>query len=461
MPLICCPIAETAKHHPEAVAITTLRESLTYRELNQRIFEYQAGLRPLGTAPIALYAPVSIDSIACLWAMFREGIPAFMLHLRQSLLSLEPYIQQCGTTRILHENPAMIPETEQLSDSKITALRDTRIPTRHEDAWLSLDQISTYLMTSGSSRKPKIAAHTLAQHAYSAWGMNDHLVFGPTDQWLLSLPIYHVSGLGILFRCFFAGATLLLPDAGLPLRYAISALQPSHLSLVPYQLKQLEHIDTLTKQKIRAIILGGSSCPESLLQQAHQKGFPIFNSYGMTEMSATITCNDSPTLSSGKSLPYRELKITADGEIAVRGKSLFAGYLEPNGYLSLPLTYDGWFLTGDNGRIEDTHLYVDGRRDAMIISGGENIQPEEIEAVLLGIPEIEQVCVVGVSDPEFGQRPVAFIAPMLPQADLMKVLEKKLPKYKWPVRFFGFPDQSAGKPSRYRLREWVENGMRR
>ena len=459
MPLICCPIAETAKHHPEAVAITTLREVVTYRELNQRIFEYQAGLRNFGTTPISLYAPASIDSIACLWAMFREGIPAFILHLRQSLLSLDPYIQQCGATRILHEKPATTPETEHLSDTKTTVLRDTRTPTRHEEAWLSLDQISTYIMTSGSSGKPKIATHTFSQHLYSALGMNDHLVFGPTDQWLLSLPIYHVSGLGILFRCFFAGATLLLPDAGLPLRYAISSLQPSHLSLVPYQLKQLEHIDTLTKQKIRAIILGGSSAPESLLQEAHKKGFPVFNSYGMTEMSATITCNDRPSLSSGKTLPYRELKITENGEIAVRGKSLFAGYLEPSGYLSLPLTYDGWFLTGDNGRFESNYLYVDGRRDAMIISGGENIQPEEIEAVLLGIPEIQQVCVVGVSDAEFGQRPVAFIEPMLPQSDLIKVLEKALPRYNWPVRFFGFPDQGVGKPSRYRLREWVENGM--
>ena len=456
MPLISCPIAETAKHHPETLAITTLGEVVTYGELHKRICEYQSGLKTFGTAPLALYASPSVDSIACLWAMFREGIPAFILHLRQPLSALIPYLTDCGIRHVLHETGGSDTDT-----FTITALQDIRQPSRPQETWLCMDQISTYLMTSGSSGKPKLAAHTLSQHVYSALGMNDHLVFGPTDQWLLSLPLYHVSGLGIVFRCFFAGATVLLPDAGLALRYAISALQPSHLSLVPYQLKQLDHIDSITKHKIRAIILGGSSCPDSLFKNALQKGFPILNSYGMTEMSATITCNDTPSNSAGKVLPYRELKITESGEIAVRGRSLFGGYLESNGYLALPLTHDGWFLTGDTGRMEHQHLYVEGRRDAMIISGGENIQPEEIEAVLLGIPEIQQVCVVGMPDPEFGERPVAFIAPMLPQADLIKVLEKALPKYKWPVRFWGFPDQSGGKPSRHRLREWVENGMNR
>ena len=453
MSLIACSIAETAKHHPDSIAITTLKESISYHRLHQRICAYQVGLRQWGDAPIALYAAPTIESIACMWAMLREGIPIFMPHLRYSITALLPFFERTRISGILHESTVtFLAENTQWKQS---TLENIALPLQHTDTWLCLDQISTYLMTSGSSGLPKIAAHTLSQHLYSAFGLNTHLTFGPTDQWLLSLPLYHVSGLGILFRCFFAGATLLIPGPGTPLKYSITALQPSHLSLVPQQLKQIDHLDGITKQRIRAILLGGSACPETLLTQATQKGLPVLKSYGMTEMSATISCNSSPTQSSGTCLPYRELAITTDGEIAVRGKSLFAGYLEKD-YLSLPLTYDGWFLTGDNGRIEDNHLYVDGRRDAMIISGGENIQPEEIETVLLGIPEIEQVCVVGVSDPEFGQRPVAFIAPMLPQADLIKVLEKTLPKYKWPVRFLGFPETVVGKPSKYRLQAWAE-----
>ena len=455
MSVIACPIAETAKHHPETVAIASLREVVTYGQLHRRICEYQAGLKPLQLRSCALYAPTSIESIACLWAMFREGITVFVLHLRHEIQTLAPHLHTCEITHVVHDN---LPETTPDFPFGLLPLSQLRKPSPNQHPAICLNPISTYIMTSGSSGKPKIAAHTFSQHMYSALGMNTHLVFGPTDQWLLTLPLFHVSGLAILFRCFFAGATVLLPDQGVPLRHLMSALRPSHLSVVPYQLKQLDHIDDITRQKIRAIVLGGSACPEPILKAAHQKGLPVFNSYGMTEMSATITCNDQPNASSGKVLPYREIKITETGEIAVRGKSLFSGYLS-EGYLSLPLTYDGWFLTGDNGHIDNQQLYVEGRRDAMIISGGENIQPEEIEAVLLGIPEIEQVCVVGISDPEFGQRPVAFISPMLPQADLTKILEKKLPKYKWPVRFFGFPDQVAGKPSRYRLREWAENGM--
>ena len=456
MSLIACPIAETAKHHPDSIAITTRHEVLSYQALHRRICAYQMGLRQWGATPVALYASSSIESIACLWAMLREGIPVFLPHLRYSTKALIPYFENSHVRNLLHESTASFLD-EATDPWQQRTLQDIRLPSRQTDTWLCLEQISTYLMTSGSSGKPKIATHTLSQHLYSALGVNTHLTFGPTDQWLLSLPLYHVSGLGIVFRCFFAGATLLIPTAGISLRHSISALQPSHLSLVPHQLKQLEHIDSLTKQRIRAIILGGSGCPETLLKQVTKKGFPVLKSYGMTEMSATITCNHQPTTSSGKIMPYRELAITEDGEIAVRGKSLFSGYLE-NNYLSLPLTYDGWFLTGDMGYLAEDQLYVTGRKDGMILSGGENIHPEEIEEVLLSIPEVQRVAVIGISDPEFGQRPVAFVDPILPQATFINALEAQLPRYKWPVRFFGFPDTFGGKPSKHVLREWLEGG---
>ena len=110
------------------------------------------------------------------------------------------------------------------------------------------------------------------------------------------------------------------------------------------------------------------------------------------------------------------------------------------------------------GYLAEDQLYVTGRKDGMILSGGENIHPEEIEEVLLSIPEVQRVAVIGISDPEFGQRPVAFVDPILPQATFINALEAQLPRYKWPVRFFGFPDTFGGKPSKHVLREWLEGG---
>lgn len=446
MPLVTCPIRDYAQRFPDAVAIATLKESYSYATLDRRIGDYQVWLHDLvktGT-PVGLYAQMDVDNIAFFWAMLREGIPVFFPHLRYTMAQLAPYFAQAGIQTVFGNFfPGGVP---------LTAPHQTA----NTEATFSVDQIATYLMTSGSSGAPKLAVHTLGNHMYSALGVTQHLNFCAADTWLLSLPFYHVSGLGIVFRVFFSGATLLLPEAQGPLQYTIAALQPSHLSLVPYQLKQLD-IDPITRGKIRAILLGGSQCPAPLIHHHREKGLPILKSYGMTEMASTITC-EAPNamaadmdLSDGKLLANRAIKIMDNGEIAVQGKPLFQGYLDS--YITRQSTHDGWFLTGDLGYY-DEYLTVTGRKDALIVSGGENIQPEEIENLLLGIPEIQQVCVVGIGDPEFGQRPVAFIAPLLPQKTLHTALEQ-LPRYKWPIRFLQFPFE--GKPSRHLLRQHAES----
>ncbi len=115
-------------------------------------------------------------------------------------------------------------------------------------------------------------------------------------------------------------------------------------------------------------------------------------------------------LTSGKPLVEDTVSISGEGEILVRGETLFHGYLHPDGSLALPLTEDGWFATGDLGFFDaDGYLHVTGRRDNMFISGGENIQPEEIERHLCALEGVEEAMVVAVDDEEWGQRPVAFV----------------------------------------------------
>jgi o-succinylbenzoate---CoA ligase len=312
------------------------------------------------------------------------------------------------------------------------------------------DQAATVLFTSGSSASPKACVHTFVQHLCSAAGANFNMPLAAEDRWLLSLPLFHVAGIGILFRVMSAGAAVALMPSG-SLSAAVAELQITHLSLVSTQLyRLLEDHDAIEHlRRLKAILLGGSTIPETLIQRAQDLGLPIFTSYGSTEMAsqiATTQPNDSldHLLSSGRLLPFRELKISSDGEILVRGKTLFDGYLQ-NYKIVRPVNKAGWFATGDIGRLDDEgYLYIIGRKDNMFISGGENIHPEEIERALLRLEGVEEAIVVPFEDKEFGQRPAAFIKPktgmILRKIDLT-CLRSMLPNYKIPMRIFDWPTQ--------------------
>ena len=159
---------------------------------------------------------------------------------------------------------------------------------------------------------------------------------------------------------------------------------------------------------------------------------------------------------SGQVLRGREVSISGEGEILVRGETLFAGYVE-GGKLDLPLDTDGWFHTGDLGELDENgSLHVLGRRDNLFISGGENIQPEEIEEVLCRLDSIDEAVVVPVPDPEFGHRPVAFVRTAgNGPGDLAPKLREFLPGFKIPTAFHPWPGNTHRgiKPDRNTLRE--------
>ena len=181
-------------------------------------------------------------------------------------------------------------------------------------------------------------------------------------------------------------------------------------------------------------------------------------SYGLTEMASQVTttppgASKEQLRTAGRALPYREIRVSTEGEILVRGKTLFAGYLR-NGGLDRPLDEDGWFHTGDLGELDDGgNLRPTGRRDNLFVSGGENVQPEEIEAALLRLSGVEEAVVVPVPDPEFGARPVAFVRTSGVPADLAQELGRSLPRFKVPGEFHGWEGAGGMKPDRVALEE--------
>jgi len=338
-----------------------------------------------------------------------------------------------------------------------TCLLSTRAPKRQIEKhkrWLTgnnLPKPATIMLTSGSSGEPKAVVHSLQNHYENARGANANIPVKPGDRWLLSLPLYHVSGIGIVWRCILAGAAVVFPG-DLELEKALKHFKITHVSLVPTQLQRLmaNKANIKTLQTLKAILLGGAPIQDDLLKTAKNFKLRVYPTYGLTETASQVATSQKP---GGPLyvLKNRKLKIV-DGEILLRGKILFQGYWK-KGELQKPFDQDGWFKTGDLGSYtKKAGLKILGRKDNMFISGGENIYPEEIEKALLNTGLVDNAIVVPVNDKEFGARPVAFIkhvsrhcepAKRARQSLLTRELAKTLPSFKIPARFYNFPAHYA------------------
>lgn len=306
----------------------------------------------------------------------------------------------------------------------------------------------TMTLTSGSSGEPKAVVHDIAAHWQNAQGVNQFLQFDRTKSWLLSLPLYHVSGQGIVWRWLSAAACLHF--SGKDFYQAVG--KASHVSLVPTQLQR--YLDYLAlsqptqsavtaSMRTEAVLLGGAHIDPALCRRAHALGLNTFSGYGMTEMASTVFVRkNAPQKSEVRLLQGRELCIR-DGEIWLRGAGLAQGYWQQGKIVPL-LNSEGWYQTKDRGEWQNGELKVLGRVDNLFISGGENIQPEEIESVLQQCRLIEQAVVVPLADAEFGARPVAMVRFEQPfSAELVQQvrswLQPKIERFKQPIAYYPLP----------------------
>ncbi|MDK9764334.1 o-succinylbenzoate--CoA ligase [Vibrio sp. D420a] len=314
--------------------------------------------------------------------------------------------------------------------------------------------LASIVFTSGSTGNPKAVAHTAKQHMASATGLLEHFKFGSDDTWLLSLPMYHVSGLAIFYRWLVAGATLKVANQGL--EQDIDGC--THASLVATQLRRL--LDSECPLSLSHVLLGGSHIPNQLALEANQRGIETWIGYGMTEAASTVTAKpvDAHT-DAGKVLLHRSIKIEKD-HIWIGGETLASGYYH-QGQLTPLKNQQGWFDSKDLGRWKGERVTIIGRADNQFISGGENIHCEEIESALNKYPEIQQAFVIPVDDKEFGQRPVAIVeCDKLESADVYQAfLLKHIEKFKIPQDYYSMPQlkQEGIKTSRKQLADWLRS----
>lgn len=331
-------------------------------------------------------------------------------------------------------------------------LIDTAAGAAGATAQLDLENPAMILFTSGSHGEPRPVVLSYGNLYYNARGANLNMRLRSKDRWLLNLPMYHVSGIGIMFRCLLSGAAVIIPEMKEKLIDSIVSYKPSYVSVVPAQLQELasdEDAGMITG--MNAFLVGGDSISGFLAKKCKELKWPIYRTYGMTEMGSQITTvSDADPLNkrlttSGRALKYREVMISDQGEILVKGTCLFSGYWN-KGEPKLPIDGNGWFATGDLGELDgDGYLIVTGRKDNQFVSGGENIQPEEIERHLIAIEGIDQVVIVPVPNAKYGKRPIAFVkAAAMTPTDWCAELSAILPGFMIPDAFYEWPDDSIG-----------------
>lgn len=365
--------------------------------------------------------------------------------------------------------PRLIPIDPLVSGS--TSLDDDSPVTRDT---LRLDEVQGIIYTSGTTGLPKGAMLTYGNHWWNAVGSGINLGGHGGDVWLASVPLFHVSGLSIVMRALIHGFTILLHDRFEPAaaNHAIDHEGVTLISVVSVMLDRMlqERGGRRYPPSLKAVLVGGGPVPEPLLKKAIDHGMPVLQTYGMTEtasQAATLPPQDALRKlgSAGKPLYHVEMRVDAPkchiGEILVRGPSVSPGYYR-RPEESREARQDGWFCTGDLGYFDDEgYLYVVDRRTDLIISGGENVYPAEVESVLHGHPTVLEAGVAPKADPKWGQVPVAYVvtkeAPSSRLAqELIEYCRSNLASYKVPVEVHfvaELPRNAAGKVARHRLAE--------
>ncbi|MCQ2559673.1 MAG: o-succinylbenzoate--CoA ligase, partial [Clostridia bacterium] len=422
-------------------------------EVYERVRNLACKLYPLTQKEqrVALFSGNSPQAIIFLYALLLLKKEVLMLNTGLNAQELTRQIEQGGVRLVFSA------QEEYFSFAQAEQLPETAV----ELVWeYDRESIAVIMNTSATTGNFKSVPIRWKQIEAQVQASAQILGVQKEDNWLVVLPIFHVSGLSILFRSLYNGTRLtILPrfqeEKVLEL---INQGQVNLISLVPTLLKRI--IAGIKHSDLRVILLGGEFIPQALIEESQAKGLPIYKTYGMTEtmsQSATFNILEYPDKiqAVGRPLPGVEIQIREPdsagiGEIYLKSPMLMDGYLGQE-----PLA--GYLATGDMGYLdEDGFLFVFNRRKDLIISGGENIYPKEIEDLLYKLPEVRECAVVGKTDEKWGQVPVLYVVSSLAEEELKQYLLQNLAKYKLPRQIIfrsELPKNPSGKILRKQLWE--------
>lgn len=479
-------LQKQAQKHPEQVALYAENQTYTFNELNQRVqklahvwFDYLP--KSLDQNYLAILGENSLGYIENTLAFWELGWAIQCLNRR---LSVEEMISQLKNSQCqglldltldVHRREKI---AKALPELKIfTAIPEEVLAKQHViqpiDLGYRLEQVASLMYTSGTTANAKGVPQKFKHHLASIQATKESLQVDASDCWLCAVPLFHISGLSIVLRSLVIGHSLRLYAKFEAARIHQDLLtgQGTIFSAVTKMLQDLVPMvpDEGYPKSMKAILLGGGPVSLQLLQECHKKQLPVMQSYGMTESCSQVFAlpfADSLRKigSAGKPLGKMQCKIVPTlndskiGEILLKGPNIVDNYLHQQ--FSERWREDDWFHTGDLGYLdEEGYLYLVSRLSELIISGGENIYPNEIEQHLIKHPDVKEAIVVGENDTTWGQVPIAFLQLHTQKADTFDLTSiydylQPLARYKWPKALYlvkDFPRTASGKIQKRKL----------
>jgi len=477
-----------ARVSPEALALVSAGRQWRFDELDALASALAGRLWAEGARPgdhVAVLLPNTLAAVVAPFALARLGAVMAPLNIRlpsgevawqvaradaRVLLTCERTAAQAAEVSPAVRRLALPADAAAFDDWARARPPAPPLPLPPPD----LNRVQAIIFTSGTTGYAKGAMVTFANHFWSAAGSAFRLGVYPHDRWLACLPLYHVGGLAVLFRSCLYGTAIVLHDGFdvATVRHSLRHEGVTLISLVPTMLTRLLHEGFARRDApaLRLVLLGGAAAPAALLAEARAAGVPVAVTYGLTEAAsqvATLLPDGAAAKpgSAGRPLLFTDVAVIDDagqtvppntpGEIVVAGPTVMAGYYRDEVATTAALR-GGRLHTGDIGLLDEAgDLWLLDRRADLIVSGGENVYPAEVERVLRGHPAVALAAVVGLPHPEWGQQVAAAVVLRRPGAatadELLAHCRTRLAGYKRPRRLLlvdELPQTASGKIQR-------------
>jgi O-succinylbenzoic acid--CoA ligase len=449
-------LAAQAGAKPDGVALTFAGAAWTWRALHDDVdalCSRLASLRVNAGGIIAMHLPSSPIAVQLVHAAARMGFVLAPLNTRLTHAELRAQLALLQADALICNDVALCEALRDVVSNVMTVDALQQMPAQpFVPQPIALESVQAIVFTSGSSGLPKGVALTFGNHFYSALGSAARLGAFPNDVWLSCLPLYHVGGLSVLFRAALYGFTVVLHERFdvETFKRALAAEPITLVSLVPTMLRRLMDANTTWPATLRAVLLGGAAAPASLMAEALQRNIPIATTYGLTEAASQVATQTPDATkrkpaSVGKPLLFTQVRIVdeggsalpanAIGEVALCGPTVMREYIR-NAPATQRALRNGELFTGDLGFLDgDGDLHLVQRRSDLIVTGGENVYPSEVEEALRGLDAVEDALVIGVPDEEWGQRVAALVVlrdETVMGDDLHRMLNGRIAPYKIP-----------------------------
>ncbi len=436
-------LARAAEALPERPALVAGDRTLSFAELESEARSTARRVAGAGAGRgdrVALVLEPTADCVVLLHALTKLGAVAVPLDPRAPAPDTDRLLAAAGAKLVLR-SPAELAQAHETSDVEIGRDFDT-------------DDVHCVLHTSGTAGEPAAVELTYGNHLWSAIGAGVRIGIAPTDRWLCCLPLNHIAGLAIVLRCALYRIPIVLePFEAAATADTIERQGVTIVSLVPTMLTRLLDAGA-PLERLRCALIGGAATPRSLIERALNAGAPVAPTYGLTETASQVATMPPAEVrerpgSAGPPILSMEVRIDEDDRICVRGPTVAPGVAGE----------DGWLVTGDLGRMDDDgYLYVLGRADDVIVTGGKNVSPGEVEEVLVEHPAVADAGVHGREDPEWQQAVVAHVVLAAggdaSEDDLRAFSRERLAPHKVPKSFVfvaKLPRNAQGKLERHKL----------